>query len=202
MQRDGKDTVFVIRPCPAFPYQLLSDETVPATAVRTEALREAGMFRAELNSGFEHWDLVNAVMASGWMAVTFPALLNGRAETPDGSSRPSLPADHGRMRRDMLARYSDVVARDSREIVHLLESRILLLESSIKPDARRPLFAAGVRILRPSDFFRLTLPEQIIVARKAVRDPIAVIRHLAWHTWRTLERAGQRLPRIFTRGAR
>ena len=202
MQWDGKDNLFVIRPCPAFPYQLLSDETVPATAVRTEALREAGLFRPELNSGFEHWDLVNAVMASEWMAVTFPALLNERAETPDGSSRPSLPAEHGRMRREMLARFPDVVARDSREIVHLLESRILQLESTIRPDAGKLLFAAGIQILRPSDFFRLTLPEQIVVARKAVRDPIAVIRHLAWHTRQVLERVWQRLPRIFTRGAR
>jgi glycosyltransferase involved in cell wall biosynthesis len=202
MQRDGKDTLCIIHPCPAFPYQLLSDETVPATAVRTEALREAGQFRAELNSGFEHWDLVNAVMASGWMAVTFPALLSGCAETPDGSSSASLQADHGRMRREMLSRFPDVVARDSREIVHLLESRILRLESSIRPDAAQPLYSSGVRILRPSDFFRLTLPEQIVVARKAVRDPVAVIRHLAWHARRALERAGQRLPRIFNRGAR
>jgi glycogen synthase len=202
MQWEGKDNRFVIRPCPAFPYQLLSDETVPATAVRTEALREAGLFRAELNTGFEHWDLVNAVMASEWVAVTFPALLNGRAETPDGSSCPSLAAEHGRMRREMLARFPDVVARDSREIVHLLESRILQLESSTRPDAGQTLFAAGIQISRPSDFFRLRLPEQIVVARKAVRDPMAVVRHLAWHTRRVLERVGQRLPRIFTRGAR
>jgi glycosyltransferase involved in cell wall biosynthesis len=202
MQREGKEKLFVIRPCPAFPYQLLSDETVPATAVRTEALREAGLFRAELNSGFERWDLVNAVMASDWMAVTFPALLTGRAETPEGTSRPSMSAEHGRMRREMLARFPDVVARDSLEIVHLLESRIFQVESSIRHDTRQPFFAAGVQILRPSDFFRLTLAEQIVVAGKAVRDPIGAIWHLAWHTRRALERVGQRLPGIFTRGAR
>jgi hypothetical protein len=56
--------------------------------------------------------------------------------------------------------------------------------------------------LRPSDFFRLTLPEQIVVARKVIRDPIAAIRHLVWHTRRALERGVQRLPRIFNRGTR
>ena len=202
MQCDGNGSRFVIRPCPAFPYQLLSDETSPATAVRTEALKETGLFRCELNSGFEHWDLVNAVMASGWIAVTFPALLVGREGTPDRTSRSSLPAEHGRMRREMLARVPDVVARDSREIVRLLESRIQQLESFSRFDAGRPSFAAGIQILRPSDFFRLTLPEQIVVARKVIRDPIAAIRHLVWHTRRALERGGQRLPRIFNRGTR
>jgi len=141
-------------------------------------------------------------MASEWIAVTFPALLDGREGTPDRTSRSSLPAEHGRMRREMLARVPDVVARDSREIVRLLESRIHQLESFSRFDAGRPSFAAGIQILRPSDFFRLTLPEQIIVARKVIRDPIAAIRHLVWHTRRALERGGQRLPRIFNRGTR
>jgi hypothetical protein len=95
-----------------------------------------------------------------------------------------------------------VVARDSREIVRLLESRIHQLDPFSRFDAGRPSFAAGIQILRPGDFFRLTLPEQIVVARKVIRDPIAAIRHLVWHTRRTLERGGQLLPRIFNRGAR
>jgi glycosyltransferase involved in cell wall biosynthesis len=112
-------------PCPAFPYQWAENEAAPFSAVRAEALKEAGGLRAHLRDGYESWDLSNAVMAAGWVAVTIPALL-GECENRC-SLAPRSSYDHvpGRMRKEMLGRFPDLIARDAADIVLLAESNSL-----------------------------------------------------------------------------
>jgi len=108
-----------VKPCPAFPYQWLSNEAVPFSAIRTEALSEAKLFRAGLSQEYEDWDLCNAVMASGWKAVTVPEILGSHAIRHD-----DLTSAHvrGRMRRALLERFPECIARDAKDILLLAES--------------------------------------------------------------------------------
>jgi hypothetical protein len=176
----------VVNPCPAFPYQILSDDTVPVTAIRTQALREAGGFRTELSSGFERWDLVNAVMASGWTVVTAPVLLSERVESDPDPGRAPVLTRGGRMRSMVLARFPEVVTRYSQELVRLLELRIALSEwrahqseERLRLAASRPWQAAvseAAGIGRPADIIRWRFSHQIALAWHAVRHPRRAIR--------------------------
>jgi len=187
MQAVTEEEPFIAPPCPAFPYQLLKNETVPATAIRTEALLEAGRFQAGLESGFEQWDLVTAIMASGWIAITYPELLSDRIR-----GHGAVMVEQRRMRRDILARFPDVVARDAQDLVHLLESRVHQSEARIGHAER-----SNFHIRRPSDVFGLTLEQKIRVVRKAIRNPKVAINFMVWHTKGCLRSIGSRLWGIF-----
>jgi glycosyltransferase involved in cell wall biosynthesis len=183
MQTVGDDDLFVMHPCPAFPYQHLKNETVHATAVRTEALIDSGMFRAGLDSGFDQWDLVNAVMASGWIAITYPELLCDQIMHP-GAAFVGQPS----MRRKILERHPDVVARDAQALVQLLESRVTQLESN-NPHAERSAF----HIKRPRDFFGLTPDQQFRAVRKVIRNPRMGFNFMIYHTKISLQKFGSRI---------
>jgi glycosyltransferase involved in cell wall biosynthesis len=114
-----------IRPCPGFPYQWLSNDAAPFSAVRTEALSEAGKFRPELPQGYEDWDLCNAIMAAGWTAVTAPEILGSR-RTDRNAALPFMgPYTNGSMRRELLERFTGLIARDATELVLLTAGNTL-----------------------------------------------------------------------------
>lgn len=119
--REPDDRIW-IKPCPSFPYQWLLNEAAPFSVVRTEALMEAGNFRPMVSQGYEDWDLFNAVMAAGWAAVTTPEVLGNHRFEEDAV--PQLTSDHAyeRMRRELLERFPDLIARDVWDIVLLTES--------------------------------------------------------------------------------
>jgi len=154
-----------------------------ATAVRTEALLESGMFRAGLDSGFDQWDLVNAVMASGWIAITYPELLCDQKMNP-GAAFVGQPS----MRREILERHPDLVARDAQALVQLLESRVTQLESNYS-HAERSAF----HIKRPRDFFGLTPEQQFRAVRKIIRNPRMGFNFMIYHTKISLQKFGNRI---------
>ena len=104
-----------IKPCPALPYQWLSNDAVPFSAVRTEALCEAGRFRPVMKPGYDHWDLFNAVLAKGWVAVTVPEVL---AASPfcDAQCLHLVNSDPA-TRAELLGRFPELIARDFEEIM-------------------------------------------------------------------------------------
>jgi glycogen synthase len=118
----GPENRIWLNPCPSFPYQWWSNDAAPFSAIRTEALVEAGRFRAAMDQGYEDWDLVNAVMAAGWVAVTVPEML-GRTRFRE-DSLPYLTSAHadGRMRQELLARFPGLVAGEARDIIFLAAS--------------------------------------------------------------------------------
>jgi glycogen synthase len=190
MQTVVEDFTMEAPPCPAFPYQLLKNETAPATVIRTEALMEAGQFRKELTDGFEQWDLINAVMAAGWIAITFPKLLCDRLDECGRTIRMSR-----RMRRHMLARFPEVVARDAIELVRLLESNPQLRKSdSHKKDT------SAFHILRPRDVFNLTLEQQVRVVLKALREPKSAVKFIMWHAKSAVFNIGAPLVGVSSKG--
>jgi glycosyltransferase involved in cell wall biosynthesis len=108
-------------PCPAFPYQWLANDVSGPFAVRAAAFEDAGGFGADLAGGLEVWDLVNAVMASGRVAVNVPQILSHRV--PVEEVAPSLYATmDSSARRRLLSRFPELVARDATDLVLMLES--------------------------------------------------------------------------------
>lgn len=177
---------FIDHPCPAFPYQFLNNETIHATAIRTEALLEAEQFRVQLDSGFEHWDLINAVMAAGWAGITYPELLVRRFEPPH-----TIAGEQRRMRREILGRFPDAVARDAQELVHLLESSGFQLNSNF-----RITESLSINLFRPRDFFGLTLEQKIRVVRKAVQNPKSAVEFIIYHAKNASRTFGNRIWRM------
>jgi len=118
-QREQKS---FISPCPSFPYQWLSNDSVPFSVVRTEALMEAGKFRPSFSQGFENWDLFNAVMAAGWVAVTTPKILGHHHASKNSRGFVTPSSSYWTMRRELFERFSTEIGREAKEIFLLAES--------------------------------------------------------------------------------
>lgn len=138
-----------IRPCPSFPYQWVSNEAAPFSAVRAECLREAGNFRPVMDPGYEDWDMINAVMAAGWIAVTVPEVLVHHRFRKNTMAHITNGNGHGKARRELLSRFPELIARDASDLVLLVES-------------------STAQSLRKQSFF---LPEHLGRARVIVRYP-------------------------------
>ncbi len=130
----GSADRFWIKPCPSFPYQWFSNEVAPFSVVRSQALYQAGYFRVGMAEGFEFWDLANAVMASGWMAVTLPEILGTSLRLWQMSR---LRASHieSVAYRKILDRFPDLVERDAADLI--------LIARSDKIWSRQPLLLFG-----------------------------------------------------------
>jgi hypothetical protein len=169
-----------ISPCPALPYQWLVNDAVECSAFRDEALRESGGFRRSLDAAYQVWDLANAVLAAGWAAVTYPAVLSVVDEPAGAASSP----EHLRMRRELLERFPDFVARDATELL-LLEA----CRTNHDPGERiSPRPASSKRAMEPGprELLRRPLAEQIGFLAKAVRHPGRASSWLRWHIRRKL----------------
>ena len=112
-----------VEPCPSLPFQLLRNEAVPFSAIRTDALLAAGKFRVEMNDGYESWDLFNGVLAAGWTAVTIPEVLGAQSSRADTPLYMASAYADAQMRCAMLARFPELIARESQHLVLLIESR-------------------------------------------------------------------------------
>ncbi|MBM2832864.1 MAG: glycosyl transferase group 1 [Candidatus Brocadiaceae bacterium] len=120
----GTDDKVWIQPCPSFPYQWLSNEAAPFSAVRTEALIAAGKFRPVMSNGYDVWDLFNAIMAAGWVAVTIPEIMGSQWVWNDSILDASHARRRGKMRREILERFPDLITKDAESIVLLTQSYI------------------------------------------------------------------------------
>jgi len=169
------DDRFRAVPCPAFPYQWVINEAAELSAVRAEALKEAGNFRPFMEDGFENWDLFNAVMAAGWIAVTIPARLAAQGHSESGATRSVHNHSVGWMRKSMLDRFPDLIALDARLLVLLVESR------------------AAENLRNESH----TLRKQIALARTAVKELNKAIMHVFDRIKKKAYRASARMLGIF-----
>lgn len=140
VQRYGACKKAWVRPCPSFPYQWISNEVVPFSVVRTEALKESGNFRHLTIQEYEDWDLFNAVMAAGWVAVTLPKVLGYHWVKADSISRMLQTNAYstntcGRMHNELFKRFPDLIARDSWDIILLTESNTAQLLREMRQTA-------------------------------------------------------------------
>ncbi|HVG03128.1 MAG TPA: glycosyltransferase, partial [Nitrospira sp.] len=110
-----------IKPCPAFPYQWVSNDADSVLVLRTEALQESGHFRSSMPNGLENWDVVNAVMAADWIGAVIPEILVVRHPTDDPIGAMSA-TEYAVARRELLERFPSLIARDAKEIALQTES--------------------------------------------------------------------------------
>jgi hypothetical protein len=196
--KPSASSVFV-RPCPAFPYQWLSNEAAFVPAIRMQALATAGPYRAELDGGFESWDVVNAVLAAGWEAVTYPAILSESAQSVVEDPVIANSPAHAAMRRALLTRHPSLLARHAPVLIELVEAGPPWSGPRSRPRrAPRGVGLATAQALTPRDILRAPLSEKLMVLRRALADPGLALRWLAWHARRLLERS--RTPASARRG--
>jgi glycosyltransferase involved in cell wall biosynthesis len=143
---------------PGFPFHWLADDCASASLYRATALREVGGPRPGLAAGYDLWDLSSAVMASGWVGITYPAVLATRVE----AAPREVPAHGGRSRLAMLERFRPLIAADAIEIVTLLEARLAA-----------PDFGG---VASPPTLLRRSLE----LLHKGLRDPRRAVGWIAW----------------------
>ncbi|MEP9410703.1 MAG: glycosyltransferase [Candidatus Brocadia sp.] len=158
-QHYGTDDKIWIRPCPSFPYQWVSNDAAPFSAVRTEVLQETGYFRSDMSDGYDTWDIFNAVMAAGWAAVTVPEILGNQWVWNDQLLYNTKSRMHGRMRRKLLERFPDLVARDAKDI-------ILLFQSSLEYAQWEEIFTIRKHLRIAQRILRSPLGKGLRVAKK------------------------------------
>ena len=166
---------FVVKPCPSFPYQLLSNELAPVTAVRTKALVETEFFNEELSPGFENWDLFNVIMAAGWKAVTYPSVLSKRLIVNGPAVAPAVSPEQERMRQKMFVKLQDVAARDSIQLAFMLQSN--LQQFQLEPALKLKKFHSNNQHGRV---------RQNELALKAIRHPILAMRYMLPLVWKAV----------------
>lgn len=146
-QHYGANDKIRIKPCPAFPYQWLANEAAPFSVIRTEALREAGNFRP-VSRGYEDWDLFNAVMAAGWIAVTIPAIMGSYKVEEDLMQREMPDYSYRKVHQDLLERFPEMIVRDARDIVLLAASNMAQSLCEMKQVMLRNRHGIVLRALR------------------------------------------------------
>ncbi len=181
-QRRSRDGVVVL-PSPALPYQWLVDDAVACSAVRDEALREAGGFRRSLDPAYQGWDLANAVLAAGWAGVTYPAVLS-EADDPEEAVPPGQDL---RMRRALLERFPALVERSAAELLLLQACGVGSATGRRAAPARATRKRA--RTPGPRELLRLPLAEQVGFLASAVRHPRRASSWLIRHLGRVLVEA-------------
>ena len=155
------------KPCPSFPYQWLSNDAASCSVVRTEALRDAGFFRREMDRGYEGWDLANAVMAAGWVAVTVPVVLAQVAPGRKHKVTSTVTDPNNVIYTGLLERFPDLVERDAHDIALLAGRSAARLWNQEPP----------------------SLPEQFQAVRRIAGNPRRMIAGLRW----TLSQVARRL---------
>ena len=156
---------------PGFPFQWLHDDCASASLYRATALREVGGPRPGLAPGYGFWDLSSAVLAAGWVGVTYPAVLATRTE----AALREVPAHGGRSRLAMLERFQPLIAADAIEIVTLLEAGLAASTDG----------TGAARAVPP------TLTGRALdLLGKGLRDPR---RAVAWIAWQCKDRIRSRL---------
>lgn len=93
------------RPCPEQANQLVGNDVPPASAFRAEALGAEPPFRPGLPREYDVWDVANAVMIKGWLAVTVPEALATRHSAKINDDWPRASAFRA-IRAEVLARFA------------------------------------------------------------------------------------------------
>lgn len=122
-----------IGPSPALPYQLLANEAGVCVAVRAAAFDAAGEIAADLPPEYALWAVINVILAAGWSAVTYPALLVAPPSAADQAS--DRPRAHWQAWPRVLERSRDELARHAVTLLVLLGSERDRVQRQARGDA-------------------------------------------------------------------
>lgn len=177
-----------IGPSPTFPYQLLRNDAGTSIAVRAAALEQLVAGEPDLPPDYALWAVVNAVLALGWAAVTYPALLLTR----DRARTELLPV-HWRAWPRILAQSPPELAEHAPTLLVLLRAELDRLERKVTVVPREHTSSATTTL-------RLPALQRIAVLREAARRPRRAAGHFVHLTRGTLGRAARRLFGVFGAG--
>ena len=104
-------------PCPAFPHQWLHNSVGLPVVVRAEALREAGGFPPGPLQ-MAAWEVANAVLAAGWIGVTYPAIW-ARHTAPRPAAGPGLGGPRQSLPARSRERFAELIRVDDEAIARL-----------------------------------------------------------------------------------
>ncbi|MEZ4586204.1 MAG: glycosyltransferase family 4 protein [Gemmatimonadales bacterium] len=201
----GEESGVVVRPCPGFPYQLAGNDVAPTAVYRVDALREIGPPPSGLEGEFANWQLANAVLARGWVAITYPEILARHHLGPQAWTRQLARVGHARMYELLLAAHQGAAHQE----LDGAEARDLavLLETTLRWPANRsaaraePTHLASTAVspqfdpVRPGAVLRWPIRHQLALLRRALGNPGYAARWLVWHGGRATRRALDRLLR-------
>jgi hypothetical protein len=109
-----------------------------------------------MSHGYEQWDMFNAVMAAGWAAVTVPIILSNRSPGYRSTLPEVDPFDQLRMQREIQETYPELISRDAKNLV-------LLMQSKASKEVDKGVIKA---------------PKQVALARIALRNPQGAASHV------------------------
>jgi len=129
--------------CPELSHQLVRNDVGPASAFRAEALGNAMPFRG-LPKEYDLWQLSVAVLAKGWIGVTFPAMLAERRGKQEKIAWPEITAFRA-IRADLLQAAS---GRISPIALDLLNDYVPLSLAAADKEAGQSGVAQIMKLLR------------------------------------------------------
>jgi hypothetical protein len=157
--RTGAVSAFDARPSPALRYQLTGNDIAPASGFRARALGNELPFKPGLPREHDVWALSNSVIANGWTAVTFPALL-ARRDDPTPAMSWAKATSLRAIRAEALEPF-DTAA--NRLALQLVDAYVPLVHRPIEPGPTgqrlRRLFLSYLEavLLRPKHVLRYVL---------------------------------------------
>lgn len=124
-----------IGPCADFPYQLLMNEAGTSVAVRAAASDAAGGAVSDLPPDYDLWAAINSILAAGWSAVTYPALLVASSRSP-ASQAADRSATHWQAWPRVLERSREELTRHAVTLLVLLESERHRIHRQVQGEQR------------------------------------------------------------------
>ena len=178
---DSKD----FGPSPEFPYQLLQNEALTPVAVRASAARAVGGMRPGLAASYDLWDLVNAVLAGSWTAVSYPAILSHRMQPADDGAGDRSPA-HWTGWSAVLSRTPEAVTRHTTALLVLMDSERERLRNRVQVVPRE-------HTASPAVVMRLPWRQRAAALQAALRKPGTAAWRILWLTKHAIYRQTRRL---------
>lgn len=153
------DGVGGVTPHPTLPYQWASTERPPCVAVRAAALSSLEWTREVLDRLPAAADVILPLLAEGWVATTYPAVLVRRADVRGQDDGLEAPYYRSRLRLAILGRYRERLARDAAWLAHLSQTGVAAAQGS------------GRGAISLETAWRLPIWEQLALVARAVRSP-------------------------------
>ena len=173
----GRPSPIAAAPAPRRPYQWVSDDVGRCAVFRAEALRAVEEIFAISSGTLTPGDVALAVLLAGWSGVRYPALLSRSVDVHDVMADALAATGRARLVALLHARFPAQVAMDAIEILHLTQSRVT-------GRAQPPT---------PGEFMRLPASQKLVLAGRALRDPLGAVRWAIGHGWRAVREVGAAL---------
>jgi glycogen(starch) synthase len=169
---------FATAPPPRRPYQWMRDDVGRCAVFRAEALKSVEEIFAISGGTLKPGDVALAVLLAGWSSVRYPALLSRSVYVQDVMAEALAATGRARLVALLQARFPAQLSQDAIEVLHLVQPRF-----TTPPPT-------------PSEFMRMSASQKLILAGRALRDPVGAVRWAIGHGWRTVREVGASLGRV------